>query len=409
MNTPARLVMERIEALARISEESGRLTRTFGSPAMQRAHALVGGWMREAGMAVRTDAVGNLIGHYPAARPDGKILLLGSHLDTVRDAGKFDGALGVLLAIACVQQFFVEQARLPFAIEVVGFGDEEGVRYQTTYLGSRALAGTLDAGELQRTDVRGIALAEAIREFGGNPDAVASARLEPSRMLGYLEVHIEQGPVLEQKQRAVGVVSAIAGQTRGRVRFLGQAGHAGTVPMKPRRDALCAAAEFVLAAEDLARNRGGLVATVGEIVALPGASNVIPGEVSLSVDVRHPEDALRQAARAELRERAAKIAGERGVNVTWEQVQETPAVVCDRRLTLQLEQAVKRHQPDAPLLYSGAGHDAAALAAITPVAMLFVRCAGGVSHHPTESVTEADVGVALKILDDFVRGREAAQ
>ena len=398
----AQLVMERIDVLAQISEETGKLTRTFASPAMRRANDLVGSWMREAGMSVRTDAIGNLIGHYPAAQPDGKILLLGSHLDTVRDAGKFDGPLGVLVAIACVQQLHEARTRLPFAIEVVGFADEEGVRYQSTYLGSRALAGTFNADDLKRTDARGVTMADAIRDFGGNPDAIASAKLDPNRLLGYAEVHIEQGPVLEERKLAVGVVSAIAGQTRARLCFTGQAGHAGTVPMKLRHDALCAAAEFVLSVESVASNRGGLVATVGEISALPGASNVIPGEARLSLDLRHPDDAVRARACEELKQRAGAIATERAVGLNWELVHQTGAVICDRRLTLLLENAVKRHQKEAPLLSSGAGHDAAAISAICPVAMLFVRCKGGLSHHPDESVKPDDVRVAVEVLGDFL-------
>lgn len=395
--------MQRIEALAQVSEDAGKLTRTFASPAMKRANELVGSWMRGAGMAVRTDAVGNLIGHYPAATPDGKVLLLGSHLDTVRDAGKFDGPLGVLVAIAGVQQLHENNTRLPFAIEVIGFADEEGVRYQSTYLGSRAVAGTFDLEDLKRVDARGITMAEAIRAFGGNPDGITGAKLERNRLLGYVEVHIEQGPVLEQKNLAVGVVSAIAGQTRARVSFRGEAGHAGTVPMNLRRDALAAAAEFILAVESLAQNRGGLVATVGEIVAFPGASNVIPGEARLSLDVRHAGDDVRIKANGELRQRAEEIAAERGVTLNWETVHESSAVVCDRALTLRLETVAKRQQKEAPLLTSGAGHDAAAMAAICPVAVLFVRCKGGVSHNPAESTSEADVRVALGVMNDFLK------
>jgi len=405
----ARMVMQRLDALAQISDDDGQTTRFFASPAMRRANEGVGSWMREAGMNVRVDAVGNLIGHYPAAQQDGKILLLGSHLDTVRDAGKFDGPLGVLVAIACVQQLNDTKTRLPFAIEVVGFADEEGVRFQSTYLGSRAMAGIFNAEDLKRKDSRGITMADAIREFGGNPEAIASAKCDASRLLGYAEVHIEQGPVLEQKNLAVGVVSAIAGQTRARVYFAGEAGHAGTVPMHLRRDALCAGAEFVLAVESLAQNRGGLVATVGEISALPGASNVIPGETRLSLDVRHPEDAVRTKACDELKQKAEEIAAERRVTVKWEIVHQTGVTVCNRKLTLALEMAAKRHQKEAPLLTSGAGHDAATMSAICPVAMLFVRCKGGVSHNPAESTSEADVRVAIAVMNDFLKSLAEAK
>lgn len=398
----AKLTMQRIEALAAISEDAGKLTRVFASPAMRRANDLVAGWMREVGMSVRTDAIGNLIGHYPAATPAGKILLLGSHLDTVRDAGKFDGPLGVLVALAAVQKLHVAGKRLPFAVEVVGFADEEGVRYQSTYLGSRALAGTLELAELKRTDAAGIPMADAITAFGGNPDALATAKLDPARLLGYAEVHIEQGPVLENKKLAVGVVSAIAGQTRARIRFLGAAGHAGTVPMKLRKDALCAAAEFVLAVEEHAQQRGGLVATVGEISVSPGATNVIPGAATLSLDVRHPDDAVREAAVGAFRTRATELAAERGVELHWETSHQNRAVICDRRLTALMETAAKRQQREVPLLASGAGHDAAALAAVCPVTMLFVRCKGGISHNPAESATVEDVAVAIAVLNDFL-------
>ena len=398
----AQSTLERIEALAQISDDAGRLTRFFASPAMRRVNDLVGSWMRDSGMSVRTDAIGNLIGHYPATTPAAKILLLGSHLDTVRDAGKFDGPLGVLVALACVQFLNETKTRLPFAIEVIGFADEEGVRYQSTYLGSRALAGTFNSEDLKRTDTRGVTMAEAIRGFGGNPDAIITARMDASRLIGYVETHIEQGPVLEQKKLAVGVVTGIAGQTRARITFVGEAGHAGTVPMSLRRDSLCAAAEFVLAIEELAKNRSGLVATVGEIAAMPGAGNVIPGQTKLSLDVRHADDTIRSQSCDELKFRADEIAAGRSVIINWETVHESAAVACERRLTLLLENATKRHQGESPLLASGAGHDAAAMAAICPVAMLFVRCKGGVSHNPAEFASEADIGVAIEVIKEFV-------
>ena len=408
LQSPAQIVMERIEALGGVSDEPGRLTRTFGSSAMRMANKLVGGWMRQAGMSVHQDAIGNLIGHYPANgpkghRPQDEVLILGSHLDTVRDAGKFDGPLGVLTAIACVQRLKETEFKLPFAIKVVGFADEEGVRFQSTYLGSKAMAGTLNRHDLKRCDRHGISVAQAIRDFGCDPDALPSARLACRGVLGYLEVHIEQGPVLEAKNLAVGVVSAIAGQSRLRITFTGKAGHAGTTPMPLRRDALCAASEFVLAVEALARKRTGLVATVGEIAALPGASNVIPGQARLSLDVRHAKDDVREKACSELQARGRTIAAKRQMAFASQTVHEAAAVECDPHLSALLARVVKKRQPAVRWLPSGAGHDAAAMAAIAPVAMLFVRCKDGLSHHPAESVSRSDVAVAIAVVEDFVK------
>jgi allantoate deiminase len=395
-------IMRRIEALAKISEEPGKITRTFASPAMRRANRLVAQWMRAAGMKPRTDAVGNLIGHYPGDKPNARLLLLGSHLDTVRNAGKFDGPLGVILAIACVDHLNRRKIRLPFAIDVVGFADEEGVRYQTAYLGSRVLAGCFDEKDLRRKDAGGMTMAEAIKRFGGNPAKLKQARLNPKRLAGYLEAHIEQGPVLEKKNLALGIVSAIAGQTRASIRFIGRAGHAGTTPMTERNDALCAAAQFIVAVETLAKNTGGLVATVGEIAALPGAVNVIPGEARLSLDVRHEKDSLRKSAQMELKKIAAQIARRRRLQCDFEVVHETAAVNCSKNLSQLLNQSVARRQKRTIFLPSGAGHDAAIMAGITPAAMLFIRCKNGVSHHPDESVKATDVQIAFEVLNDFL-------
>ena len=337
--------------------------------------------MHAAGLEVREDAAFNLIGRWPCANPRAKTLLLGSHLDTVRDAGKYDGPLGVLTALAVVERLRAEKIALPFHVEVLGFSDEEGVRYQTTYLGSRALAGTLTKHDLALIEERGIERAKRDRRS----------------LLAYAEVHIEQGPVLEAENLALAVVTGIAGQTRARVGFTGTAGHAGTTPMKPRRDALCAAAEFILAVEHC-----GVTATVGQITAQPGASNVIPGHVELSLDVRHLQDARRLAAVKSLRARAAAIAKKRGVQLAWNPVQETASVVCDSQLTSLFKTAVVHYQPRVLALPSGAGHDAAALCAVCPVAMLFVRCKAGLSHHPAESVKAADVAKAIAALREFI-------
>ncbi len=402
-NSSAKLVMERIEALAKISEESGRLTRTYGSSAMRCANDLVAVWMREAGMEVRLDAIGNLIGIYPGNKSDAKILLLGSHLDTVRDAGKFDGPLGVLVALAAVQTLHDKKITLPFAIEIVGFCDEEGVRFQSTYLGSKAVVGTLSEIDLQRCDADGISVAQAIKNFGGDVNRLKQSAIEPKNLIGYLEVHIEQGPVLESQNLALGIVTAIAGQTRLKVNFTGRAGHAGTTPMNLRRDALCAAAEFVLHVESLARETSGLVATAGQIQVEPGASNVIPSSAKLTVDIRHQDDSVRRDSVEQLRKYAGEISQKRGTKMIWEIVQENSAVLCDELLKNILKRATEKIQEKVPELPSGAGHDAAVMASITPMAMLFARCKGGVSHHPDESVETADVEKAIVTVEEFLK------
>jgi allantoate deiminase len=398
----AQKIMERIEALAKISDEPGQITRLFASRAMRQANELVAQWMREAGMTPRMDAVGNLIGHYDGQKAKAKIFLLGSHLDTVRNAGKFDGPLGVMLSIACVEELYRRRIRLPFAVEVIGFADEEGARYQTACLGSRVLAGCLDERHLRRRDANGISMAEATKFLGGNPAQLKAARLNPKKLIGYLEAHIEQGPVLEERNMAVGIVSAIAGQCRARISFIGCAGHAGTTPTRLRKDALCAAAEFIMAVEKLAKDTRGLVATVGEIAAWPGTGNVIPGKTRLSLDVRHIRNSIRHAAQAALKRAALQIARGRKLRCQYEAVYETAAVNCSRTLSRLLGQSVKRRQKQLARLPSGAGHDAAVMAGITPSAMLFIRCKNGVSHHPDESVKLRDVQVALDVLNDFI-------
>jgi allantoate deiminase len=396
----AATVLERCDQLAAFSEEPERLTRRFGTPALRHAGAAVSGWMEAAGMAVRRDAIGNLIGRLGDA--DRRTVLIGSHLDTVRDAGRYDGPLGVLVAIASLERLRDEERSLPYAVEVVAFADEEGVRFGTGYLGSSVLAGSFDSADLERRDAEGVTLADALRAFGGDPDRLASARRDPVDMIGYYEVHIEQGPVLEAGSAALGIVSAIAGQTRARITFTGTAGHAGTVPMALRRDALCAAAEFVTAVEAIARHQDGVVATVGQLEVRPGVSNVIPGRATLSLDLRHTADLVRESVAARLRGRADEIADARALAIDWEVLQETSAVQCSIELTELLAEAVVAGGRPAMRLASGAGHDAVALSTVTPIAMLFVRCAGGVSHNPAESVAAEDVAEAIDATTRFL-------
>jgi allantoate deiminase len=361
-------VLERCDALAQISEEPGRLTRRFGTPAMKEANALVAGWMREAGLETREDVVGNLIGR----RGEGPVLMLGSHLDTVIDAGRYDGPLGVLIAIEAA-------GRVARDLEVVGFADEEVCRFGTAYLGSSVMAGRFRQDWLSLTDDDGTALRELVRE---SPPAQAR-----EDVLGYVEVHIEQGPVLERLGEPVGVVSAINGQSHAEVTFIGQAGHAGTTPMEDRHDALTAAAEWILAVE----RAGG---TVGRAEVVPGARNVIPGRTTLSLDLRGPDDDARRATFQGLCDEARAIGARRGVDIEWDAAGDSPAVAMDERLTAAFGVATR--------LPSGAGHDAAMMAHIAPAAMLFVRSRGG-SHNPAEAVEEADVAVALDALERLLR------
>ena len=394
----ARLVLERCAVLGGISEEPGRLTRRFATEALARAGDEVAGWMREAGMSVRRDNAGNVIGRYDAGAAGARTLVLGSHLDSVRDAGRYDGPLGVLAGIAIVERLAARGEPPAFAVEVAGFADEEGVRFGTAYLGSRVVAGRFDPDYLRLTDEDGVTMAEAIAAAGGDPGALAGDAWSGAGLLGYCELHIEQGPVLEAEGLPVGVVSAIAGQSRIRATLSGEAGHAGTVPMELRRDALAGAAELVLAAEAAARAEHGLVATVGELAVAPGAANVVPGSVTLSLDVRHADDAARERACALLRARAEAIAAERRLGIEWRVLQETAAVATSPELTALLERAIAEQGLAVRRLTSGAGHDAAVMAGLAPVAMLFVRCSGGISHNPAESVAEDDVAVALDVL-----------
>ena len=404
----ARTVMERCDILSNFSEEADCLTRRFATDPMHEVNATVADWMRAAGMTVQLDPVGNIIGRYEASAEamaaGAKTLLLGSHLDTVRDAGRYDGPLGVMVALACVERLHQRGERLPFAIEVLGFADEEGVRYHTAYIGSRAVAGIFDSSTLELRDDEGMTLAEAMRQFGGNPDPdiLRTPRWRREELLGYCEVHIEQGPVLEMRGLPVGVVSAISGQNRYALTFVGKAGHAGTVPMLLRHDALCAASEFILATEALAQTTPGLVATVGKIVVRPNASNVIPGHVTLSLDVRHQDGAVLEQVCNQLYTKGEQISQERGTGLTWQTVQKDQRILCDPHLVQLLERSIEQVGYPVLALPSGAGHDGVSLSQLTTIAMLFVRCKGGVSHHPGESVSVEDVEVALNVMDQFL-------
>jgi allantoate deiminase len=389
-------LMQRLAALAKASDGPEGLTRLFLSPAHGQAAGMVAAWMEEAGLVAEIDAIGNVVGR----RGAGPRLILGSHIDTVRNAGMFDGNYGVLAAIEAVRR----AGPLPFGVEVIAFGDEEGVRFPRTLCGSRAVAGIFDPAALAGRDADGVTMAEALAAFGLDPGGIGGLARDPREILAYVELHIEQGPVLEAKQLAAGVVTAINGASRYAVTVSGAAGHAGTVPMAMRRDALVAAAEMVLVIETVARAAEDLVATVGSMTVRPGAPNSIPGEVRFTIDLRAPVDADRLAAAAAITAALERIALSRQVDLALTQTHEAAATACAPWLRLQLASALEAHGIAPFQLPSGAGHDAMAMAALCPVGMLFIRCKGGISHTPEESITAEDAEMGVEVLATFLRG-----
>ncbi len=402
MADAAQQLVRMLDELGRVTDEPGRLTRTFLSPAMRRANKLVGSWMREVGLKVHEDTVGNLIGRLASKRRKARTLVLGSHLDTVCDAGKYDGPLGVLLPIVALAELKRRGVDLPFHVEVLGFAEEEGVRFASAYLGSEGYTGRLKASALNLRDAGGVTVRQVLERFNGGRFRLPKAIHRPSNLLGYVEVHIEQGPVLEVRRLAVGVVSAIAGQSRFKLTWTGEAGHAGTTPMALRRDALAGAAEFALGVESIARRTPGLVATVGSLTVSPGAANVIPGAAVHTLDVRHADDRARRRALMAIGRLATRIASRRKLTRAWQRTQENGAVICSPPLTAQLARSVQAVQGKSISVVSGAGHDGVVMSALTPVAMLFVRCRAGLSHHPDEYASPKDLAMARRVVIDFL-------
>jgi allantoate deiminase len=392
-------IIARCREIAACTEVPGEITRLFLTPPMHEVHALLRDWMETAGMTVRVDAIGNLRGFWPGLVPGSPRLLIGSHLDTVPNAGAFDGILGVVLGVAIVEQLHGEL--LPFAIEVIGFSEEEGMRFSKPFLGSLAFVGKLDPKTLARPDRSGVSVAEAIRAYGLDPAQLRAAVLT-DQTVAYLEFHIEQGPVLENEDRALGIVEALVGQTRMELIFAGQANHAGTTPMHLRRDAMAAAAEWIVAVEAYASAQNGLVATVGKVETAPGAGNVIAGKVTASLDVRHADDRVREASVLAILTHAETAATRRGVHVTSSKQLEQPAVPLDPHLTALLSKAATQAGFPARRMTSGAGHDAMILAPTIPSTMLFLRSPGGLSHHPDETVLPQDVEAALATAMEFL-------
>jgi allantoate deiminase len=394
-------ILSRCRELARITDVPGETTRLYLSPATRDAHTLLAWWFRQAGLDSRTDDAGNLRAIRRSATPDAPTFLLFSHIDTVPNAGAFDGPLGVILALAAIEE--LGSTPLPFHIELIAFAEEEGARFGFPFLSSLAVTGKLTPDQLARTDKDGISVADAIRAFGLNPDAIPQTCPLSPNTFAALEVHIEQGPVLESQDAQLAVVDAIVGQSRFHLTFTGQANHAGTTPMPLRRDALAAAAQWIVEVERYAANYEQLVATVGRMTALPGAMNVVPGTVHTTLDVRHPSDDSRHAAVAHLLTAAESSAAQRDVHVKATEQAQQRAVPMDPALTLKLYESAQRTLGHDPMsLFSGAGHDAMILAPIVPTTMLFLRSPGGLSHHPDESVREQDVEAAIATVIDLI-------
>lgn len=396
-------IMDRAEDLAQHSDEEGVLTCAWLTPAHRACAKQLATWMKDAGMDVTHDAIGNVVGRYAALDPQAKTLLNGSHYDTVRNGGKYDGRLGVLLPIAVVQALHTRGERLPFHLEIIAFADEEGVRYQSTFLGSKAIIGQFDMALLEKSDAQGITMQQALHAQGFQASDIAAIARKAEDVLGFVEVHIEQGPVLLQEDLALGVVTAIAGCSRYMLQLEGQAGHAGTTPMAMRRDAAAAAAEIILLVEARCQ-QAGLVGTVGQLQVPGGSVNVIPGACELSLDIRSGDDSLRLAAVQEILTAVASICTRRGIAYQTRSLLEQPAATCAPRLMAGLHQAIERQALPVLHLPSGAGHDAMCLAKLTEIAMLFVRCGNnGISHNPLESLNADDAEIAAQVFLDFLR------
>jgi allantoate deiminase len=395
-------LVDRLKALATCTDVPGEMTRLTLSPAHRQAAEMVRGWFAEAGLAVKMDALGSVVGRHATSRPEARTLLIGSHLDTVPNGGIYDGPLGVIVGLEVVARLAREGKTLPFHIEVIAFADEEGVRFPSALSSSRAMAGQFDPKVLDEKDDHGITRRDALMAFGVDPDRWSDVCREPSSLVGYLEVHIEQGHVLEAANEALGVVSAISGTSRGKLTFKGKAGHAGTIPMNLRQDALAAAAETIVAIEALALQTEGLLATVGVLTIPTAAVNVIPGEVAIIYDIRAKTDRERVRGVAQALGLAREIAERRNILIDIDMAYAAPAAVSDPALMDALASAIQAQGGKGLRLPSGAGHDAMSFRTTCPQAMLFVRCKGGVSHHPEEHAEPDDIARAAQALYETV-------
>lgn len=393
-------VIEECLHIASMTEEKGRITRRFLTPPMHEVHAYLGARMTELGMGVSLDAAGNLRGRWQSSRPSRKRLVIGSHLDSVPNAGAYDGVLGVVIALEWIR--IADEIGFDRPIEVIGFSEEEGVRFGVPFIGSRAAAGCFDAEILRLSDAAETTLEESIRNFGLDPSAISQAAIDDP-VCGFVEVHIEQGPVLYEAGLKVAAVTAIVGQTRGSFAFKGHANHAGTTPMHLRRDALAAAAEWISAVEEIANRTSGLVATAGKISVEPNAANVIPATAEISLDCRHVDDTVRAKAILELVTTARTIANKRGLTVEWAQHMNQAAVHMNEQLTTLMAEAIEEIGLPAMRMTSGAGHDAMIMASRMPATMLFLRSPGGISHDPAEAIFAEDIEASLHVARRFLK------
>jgi allantoate deiminase len=391
-----------LDRLAACSEPGPGVTRLPFTPEHRAALVLLSDLMERAGLEVSLDAAGTLIGRLEG--PDGApALLFGSHQDSVREGGAYDGIMGVVLPVLALSKLRKDRVTLPFAVEVLAFADEEGVRFPTALMGPRSLAGTFDMAALDLCDPDGVTLRRAMEDFGLAPDALPNLRRDGAQVLGWVEIHLEQGPVLEAAGQSIGIVTGICGIERHMVTLTGKAAHAGTVPMHLRRDALAGAAELTLAAEALARETDGLLANVGVIQVRPGVVNAVPGEATLTLEIRAADDALREKAGAALAQAARAMALRRGLGLDISRTYVQAATPCSPQIIERLSSAAKAgNRPDVPRLASGATHDTSAMAGLCPVGMLFTACRDGLSHHPDEHVSVAAMSAGIQALERFL-------
>lgn len=398
-----RALIDRLDEAAQYSEPGPGVTRLFCSQAHRQVLPLISRWMEQAGLTPQLDAAGNLVGRCPKAQAGENTLIMGSHQDSVIEGGKYDGMLGVALPLLALEALKRQAVSLPYGVEVVAFGDEEGVRFPTTLVGSKALAGNVTPDQLDAQDAEGISLKEALIAFGCTPAAIPNIARDPANTLGFLEVHIEQGPILEQRDHAVGIVTALTGIERHKVTLSGKAGHAGTTPMQMRHDALVGAAEMVLAVDSVLQGSDDLVGVVGKLNVHPNAVNVIPAQVTFTIELRSPEPSIRQRGREAVTDALTEVAGRRCLTLEMENTYSAEAVGCADWMMTTLEQACTHVGQPAERMFSGAGHDGLAMQALTDIGMLFVRCKEGLSHHPDEAITAEDGEVATRVVMAFLQ------